>query len=178
MRNQTRAMLLGRILEENSSGGIDRNGLAPLRFSQKRMRKSTATVSIDRQAKRIDFGQDGPPQPLRGGEQDRASAIWQLISMARARSESFKPGASWTFSVIGPRSVDTWTFQLIAQQTMKTAFGEIATVHIRKAPPEKARDQQIDIWLAPTLEWFPVRLHYAEEDGDTIEQTLIRISRK
>ena len=36
----------------------------------------------------------------------------------------------------------------------------------------RVKQDPADIWLAPDLQWYPVKLRYTESDGDYIEQTL------
>jgi hypothetical protein len=57
-------------------------------------------------------------------------------------------------------------------------MGTLNTVRIHKLPPPDQQGQQIDIWLAPALEWYPVRIRTTEADGDTIEQSLASITNK
>lgn len=171
--NEARAMLLGKILDSKSEGEIDRYGLAPLRFTEKRFRKDPTTTSFDRVAHTIRFSASKQTYPITGGEQDRDSAIWQLIAVARAQPAAFKPGSDWHFFVAGQRDADPWSFKVIARERLATPLGETKTVHVLKEPPlDKPKAQRVDIWLAPTYHWYPVRLRYAEADGDFIEQTL------
>ena len=58
---------------------------------------------------------------------------------------------------------------------MNTALGSFETVHLVKAPPPDSKDQRLDIWLAPGLEWYPVRLKFSDADGDTIDQRLDQV---
>jgi hypothetical protein len=55
-------------------------------------------------------------------------------------------------------------------------MGDIDTLHLVRMPPPDAKGQQLDIWLAPKLHWYPVRLRFDEGDGDFVEQTLEKIS--
>jgi hypothetical protein len=56
---------------------------------------------------------------LKGGEQDRTSATWQLIAYARAAGDKFKPGSEWKMFVAGRRDAEPWSFKVLA--TEKTA---------------------------------------------------------
>lgn len=174
---ETRAMLLGKILEAKSEGGIDEFGLAPLSFTEKRFRKERTTTSFDRQAKVISFSASDDKYPIQGGEQDRSSAIWQLIAIARAAQAKFKPGSDWTFFVAGQHDAEPWSFKVMNSEKITTPLGEINAVHILKAPPPDSKGQQLDIWLAPSLEWYPARLRFTEPNGDLIEQSLVTINK-
>lgn len=176
--NEARASLIGKILDTRSEGAIDAFGLAPDVFTEKRLRREPTTTSFDRAAKTIRFSASDQSQPIRGGEQDRNSVLWQMISIARAAPAKFKPGATWNVSVAGQRDVDAWTFKVIKQEKISTPLGELATVHVQRAPEAGSNDQHLDIWLAPSMEWYPARLRYSEDNGDYIEQTLQQVSRQ
>ncbi|RJG04944.1 DUF3108 domain-containing protein [Noviherbaspirillum cavernae] len=176
--SETRAMMLGKILETRSEGVIDEYGLAPSSFTQKRFRKAATTSSFDRASKAIRFSASEQTYRITGGEQDRSSVVWQLISMARAMPAKFKPGTQWHFFVVGDRDGDPWTFKVISQEKLETPNGTVNAVHISRAPPDDSSDQKLDIWLAPSMEWYPVRLRFSEEKDDFVEQTLTHINKK
>jgi hypothetical protein len=175
---ETRAMLVGKILDEKSEGAIDQYGLAPVTFTEKRFRKEATTASFDRPAKKISFTDSTNTYPIKGGEQDRASAVWQLISVARGTPARFKTGSSWTFFVAGQQDAEPWTFKVGKREKIRTPLGEMNALHVVKAPPPNTKGQQVDIWLAPSLEWYPVRLRIADDKGEYIEQTLETVTRK
>ena len=175
---EARSALLGKILDSRSEGGIDDHGLAPLSFNEKRFRRDPTTTTFDRAAGAIRFSASDLTYPIRGGEQDRNSAIWQLISVARASPSRFKPGSEWTFFVAGQRDAEPWTFKVLSQEKIRTPMGELGALHIFKQPPPDSKEQRVDIWLGPQQEWYPVRLRYSENDGDFIEQNLENVVRK
>ena len=176
--NETRAMLIGKILDARSEGNVDDYGLAPTSFTEKRFRRQPTTTSFNRETKTIVFANSAQTYPLKGGEQDRSSALWQLISIARAASSKVKPGVAWSFVVAGQSDAEPWTFKVIKQEKVMTAMGELNAMHIVRAPRPDSKDQHLDIWLAPSLEWYPVRVRFTEADGDFIEQTLKEANKK
>ncbi|NEX64295.1 DUF3108 domain-containing protein [Noviherbaspirillum galbum] len=176
--NEARAALFGKILDSRSEGDIDDNGLAPASFVEKRVRRDQTTTTFDRQARVIRFSASDQTYPLRGAEQDRNSIVWQLIAAARATPARFKPGSEWVFFVAGQRDADPWTFKVIGQDKIATPLGEVNAVHFAKLPPPDSKEQQVDLWLGPQQEWYPVRLRYTDADGDFIEQTLDQITPK
>jgi hypothetical protein len=179
VRIDTRAVLLGRVLEESSEGGIDAQGLAPVRYAEKRFRKDATAVSFDRSAGVISFQESDNRYPIKGGEQDRASVIWQLIGMARANPSAFRDGASYQFFVIGQRDGDPWTFRVEGQEKLRGPNGDTMAWHVTRNAPPDSKEQQVDIWLAPGLNWYPVKLRFSERsDGDYIEQTLREVRAK
>jgi hypothetical protein len=174
---ETRAMLVGKILEASSEGAIDSYGLAPTSFIDKRFRREATTTTFNRELNTITFSQSKESYPLQGGEQDRTSIVWQLIGVARGNPDKFTPNSEWQFFVAGPRDAEQWSFKVIGREKIKTKRGDINAVHLFRAPPPDDKGQKLDIWLAPSSEWYPVRLRFTDPDGDFIEQTLDSINK-
>nr|WP_198983182.1 DUF3108 domain-containing protein [Herbaspirillum sp. ASV7] len=169
---ETRAMLLGKILETSSEGDIDAYGLAPQRFVEKRLRRDPSTTTFNREQNKITFTQSSDSYPLQGGEQDRTGITWQFVAIARANAAKMKPGSEWKFFVAGPRDAEQWTFKVVGREKIRTPQGETEALHIFRAPPPDDQGQKLDIWLSPKQEWYPVRLKFTDPDGDYIEQVL------
>jgi hypothetical protein len=174
---ETRAKVLGKILDSRTEGLIDDFGLAPLQFNEKRFSKKPTATSFDRAQGTIHFSASNETYPITGGEQDRNSIIWQLIAVARAAQGQFKAGTDWTFFVAGQRDAEDWTFKVIKPERLRTPLGDLNTLHVIRLPPE-GKGQQLDIWLAPQRDWYPVRLRFADDNGDFVDQRLERIVKK
>jgi hypothetical protein len=180
INTDSRVALLGKLTENRSQGTIDSFGLAPAEYYDKRFRKDPVTANFDREAKTISFSDGKQIYPIKGGEQDRVSVSWQLIAVARAAKDKFRPGSEWRFFVVGPHDADPWTFRVIGREKVQAgaAIGSVDTVHVLREPPPGSKDQTLDIWLAPSLEWYPVKLRFVDNDRDYVEQTLERVTRK
>jgi hypothetical protein len=175
---ETRAALVGKILDAKSEGTVGEYGLAPAAFTEKRFRRPQTTTTFNRQTKTISFTKSDQTYPIKGGEQDRSSAIWQLAAIARAAPAKFKPGSTWTFFVAGQKDAEPWTFKVIKQEPIKAPLGDMNTLHIVRMPAPDSKGQKLDIWLAPSLEWYPVKLRFTEADNDYIEQLLQKVAKK
>ena len=57
-------------------------------------------------------------------------------------------------------------------------FGDIDTLHVAYVPDGQSSKTQVEIWLAPSQDWFPVKIRFSEPNGDYIEQTLEKLTRK
>lgn len=176
--SETRAQILGKILENRSEGVVDSYGLAPLTWTEKRFRKDANTTTFDRESKQIQFSTGENSHPLLGGEQDRASAQWQLAAVARAAPDKMVAGSEWKFFVAGRKDAEQWTFKVIGHEKVQTALGQVDAVHFSKSPPADYPDQKLELWLAPSKEWYPVRLRFADDEGEFVDQTLTAIVRK
>lgn len=175
---ETKAALVGKILDAHSEGTIGEYGLAPTVFTEKRFRRPQTTTTFDRQAKTISFTKSDQTYPIKGGEQDRSSAIWQLAAVARGAPAKFKPGSVWNFFVAGQRDAELWAFKVVKQEQLKTPLGDLNTFRVVRLPPPDSKGQKLEIWFAPSMEWYPVRLRFTEEENEYIEQTLQNVSKK
>jgi hypothetical protein len=57
-------------------------------------------------------------------------------------------------------------------------MGPVQAVHLAKTPGPDSKDQQIDLWLAPSLEWYPVKLRVSDDPDEFVEQTLEKVEKK
>lgn len=179
LSSESRASILGKILENRSEGVVDEHGLAPEKFTEKRFRKDPYTVTFDRAARTIRFTEGTLSYPIKGGEQDRASVPWQLSAMARSTPARFVAGSEWRMFVAGRRDAETWVFRVAKTEKLRTPMGQIDAVHLVRAPSADSKEQQIDIWLAPAHEWYPVRVRFSDHDGDdVVEQTISKITKR
>ena len=177
VHSETTAQLFGKILDARSEGKIDSFGLAPAQYTQKRLRKDATTTAFNGDNKTITFSQSPQTYPIVGGEQDRTSVVWQLASVARAAPAKFTPGSEWKFFVAGENDAEPWMFKVIKREKIVTPKGQFNAVHVFRAPPSDSQGQKLDIWLAPTLEWYPVRIRFTDADGEYIEQSLETVAK-
>jgi hypothetical protein len=175
---ESRAAIFGKVVQNHSEGAIDDYGLAPVSFYEKRLRKDPYTTSFKRDTKTIAFTESDTTYPILGGEQDRLSAQWQLAAIARAAPEKFKPGSEFNLFVAGRRDAEVWSFKVTKVESVEIGSGEVSAVHLVKEPPAKSPGQQVDLWLAPSMDWYPVRVRFNDPDGDFVDQTLEKVVKK
>jgi len=175
---ESRAAIFGKVVENHSDGAIDDYGLAPVTFHEKRLRKDPYTTSFKRDTKTIAFTESDTTYPIIGGEQDRLSAQWQLAAIARATPDKFKPGSEFSMFVAGRRDAEAWNFKVTKIETIQIGTGEVSAVHLVKEPPAKSPGQQVDLWLAPSMDWYPVRVRFNDPDGDFVDQVLEKVVKK
>ena len=175
---ESRAAIFGKILETRSEGLIDDYGLAPVAFYEKRFRKEANTTSFKRDTKTISFSVGDETYPIKGGEQDRASIQWQIASQARAAPDKFKAGSEWAYFVAGRRDATQWSFKVANVEPVQTGAGEVSAVHLVRQPLDDDKGSQVDLWLAPSLDWYPVRVVFKDADGDFVDQTLDKVTKK
>lgn len=178
LNSETRTALTGVLVAEKSEGLIEAAGLVPELFSIKRFRKELITTRLDRKNHQITYQGNATTQSLVGAEQDRLSVLWQLLTLARSTPAKFSVGSQHKFSVVGPQDSEPWIFEVKKSQRLQTGMGEIDAIQILRLPLENPDAQSMEIWLAPKLDWYPVKIRLSEKNGDYIEQSLEKIEKK
>lgn len=152
-----------------SQGRIDAFGLAPERYIEKRGRRPQEVTTFDRTAKRIGFTRSSATLALPDGAQDRFSMVMQLASLVRGDPDAYKPGVTRSFYVADDDSGENWPIETIGDESIRTAEGFIDARHFMRLPRHAGDRRRIDVWLAPSLDWLPVRIMQTEPNGSQIE---------
>ncbi|WP_241522993.1 DUF3108 domain-containing protein [Herminiimonas fonticola] len=163
-------------LRFQSSGTIEDIGIAPELYSEKRFRKAETNTHFHRERNTISFSSSTLSYPRTGGEQDRASIVWQLAGIGRGDSGKFIAGSSIDLFVAGTRNAETWQILIIGQEDITIDGISTRAWHVARAPRVGSHEQKLDIWLAPDQNWYPVRLRYTETNGDYLDMTLTSLN--
>lgn len=157
------------VLRFQSQGGFDEFGVAPQSYVEKRMRKDETVTRFEASPGSIRFSASTASYPRSGGEQDRASIVWQLASIGLGDPAQYAPGAQLRVFVAGVRDAEPWLIRVIGQERIDTPAGAMQAWHVSRVPLPGSRDQKLDIWLAPGHSWYPVRLRFTEASGEYLE---------
>ncbi len=152
-----------------SGGRITGDGLAPTRFLDKSRSERAAHFQPDKG--KISFSANTPDAPWQAGAQDRVSVFVQLASLMAGEPAKYPPGSSVSLYTAGPTSADTWTFVVEAEETLQLPAGETRAVKLTRKP-QRDYDQTVEVWLAPSLAWLPVRTRITQQNGDFVDQQL------
>lgn len=162
-------------LRFSSSGDINEFGVAPELYTEQRIRKAATNTHFHRDRKQISFSASTNTYPSVGGEQDRASVIWQLVAIGRGDPAKFAAGATIDLFVAGPRDGEVWRMQVIGEEDIRVPTGPARAWHVVRVPRPGSYEQQLDIWLAPQTQWYPLRLRFSETNGDYLEMSLSKL---
>lgn len=170
-------ILIFSVLNFRSEGTLEPSGIDPLLYSEKRFRKSATNTHFHRERQQISFSATTLTYPRQGGEQDRASVIWQLAGMGRADASRFTANTDIDFFVAGPRDAEPWRMHVVGQETISLDDRLVPAWHVQRLPQEGSYQQKIDVWLAPGLEWYPVKLRYTDTNGEYLDLLLTSLKR-
>jgi hypothetical protein len=170
--NGEASVLFFTLLDFQSEGVVDEYGVSPVLYSQKRFRKAATSTHFQREHNVISFSASTLHYPRLGGEQDRASLIWQLAAIGRGDPAQFIPGKEIAMPVAGVRDLQTWHFTIRGQEEIETGEGKLTAWRVIRIPPRGAYEQRLDIWLAPELGWYPVKLRYTDYNDERLDMIL------
>ena len=154
---------------QTSTGRITPDGLAPDRFSDRR--RSEVATHFQRDKGKISFSANTTEVPLLTGAQDRLSLFLQLASLMAGNPAAYPAGTVLNIQTAGPRDADTWALVVGDPETLQLPIGETAAVKLMRMP-RRDYDQKVEVWLAPSLGYLPVRVRITEADGDMADQQL------
>jgi hypothetical protein len=152
-----------------SHGHIDAFGLAPDQYIEKRGRRAEDISIFNRTSKQIVFTRTPASLPLADGAQDRFSMVMQLASLVRGDPNVYQPGVTRQFFVVDNDSGENWPIETIGDETIRTSQGYVSARHFMRLPRHDGDRRRIDVWLAPSLGWLPVRIMQTEPNGTEIE---------
>ena len=143
------------LLMQTSEGAVGANGLAPVRFLDRRARRSAQAANFRRDDGRVTFSGTGVEWPLLAGSQDRLSWMIQLAGIAAAEPERLVDGGRITMVVIGARGdAGVWAFSYAGRETIETVRGTVHAVKLVRAG-RSAYDTSAEIWLDPERSFLP-----------------------
>jgi len=159
----------------SSEGEVGAAGLVPLRYEEETRvafqnpRSLRMAFELDRI--RLANGREVPRPPA---VQDSASQFVQMTWLFTTRAGLLAAGERVEIPLALPRSVDLWIYDVVGAETLYTPMGEVATIHVK--PRREARpggDLTAEFWVAPTLQYLPVRI-VIRQDADTWVDLMIQ----
>ncbi|MEX3950135.1 DUF3108 domain-containing protein [Paraburkholderia sp. EG287B] len=152
-----------------SKGRVDAFGLAPDQYIEKRGHRPSDVTVFNRTDNQIVFTRTPNSLALPDGAQDRFSMVMQLASLVRGDPDAYKPGVTREFYVADNDSGETWPITTIGDETVSTDHGYVTARHFMRLPRREGDKRRIDVWLAQSLGWLPVRLVQTEPNGNQFE---------
>lgn len=141
-----------------SEGELTERGLVPQRF------EGEQSVLLRTKRWRQQFLSDrvvladGSEVPMQAGAQDEASQFVQLTWLFTTQPQLLRVGQSVDIPLVVNSRLDRWTYDITEQQTLQLPFGPVETFHLKSRREAKGSDLTPEIWIAPSLQYLPVRI--------------------
>lgn len=160
----------------SSDGLITPAGLAPRRYDEETriVLREPRRVAVDLGDEQVRLA-DGRLLPRPEGVQDSASQFVQMTWLFNARPELLQPGQSVSFPLALPRRIDVWTYDILAADAVATPAGLLPAVHVRPRREAGGGDLTVEFWVAPSLQFLPVRLVIRQGRGIHLDLLLERL---
>lgn len=155
-----------------SAGRIDAAGFVPRTMTEKRRGRAATATEFGADSK-ITFSASPATYAIVPGTQDKATVPLQLAAIARA--DSAQLNGNIDILVGEDKDASVFRFMLIGQEEIDTPIGRLATWHLSRPPRAGAYGSRLDVWLAPSLGWVPVRIDNIEASGAMTSQTVKNI---
>ena len=157
----------------SSEGEITPEGLQPRRYDEE-------TKVVLRDARRQTIWLDGDRVRLPGGSeaprpagvQDSASQFVQMTWLFTTRPALLERGRTVDIPLALPRRVETWVYEVLETETLQTPAGPVEAVHVKPRREGKPNELTAEMWVAPSLQYLPVRL-LIRQDAQTYIDLLI-----
>ncbi|MDD5404736.1 MAG: DUF3108 domain-containing protein [Sulfuricella sp.] len=156
-----------------STGEITREGLRPLHFEHHRGADPAKLIVADFDWEKhvVSHKYDGKVEtaPLLPGTQDRLSQLYQFMFQAPGNHDM-------DFNISTGRKLSIYHYRFVKEETTAVSAGTFETLHLSK---ERSADEDgIELWLAKSQHYFPVRIVFDEKNGSRLEQQLESFSFK
>jgi hypothetical protein len=163
-----------------SSGRVDKDGLKPLEYSERRAKDSKrdfkSTFNWNNNVVHTVVHDDPSDAWFPPGTQDPLSLYYQFMHMKDL-------GNTFAIPLSDRRKVSAYTYKLIDEARIVTPAGEFDTRHYQRIPPEQLiptdrKESRVDVWLAKDRYNFPVRVVVDDPSGYKLEQSLVALDTK
>jgi hypothetical protein len=152
---------------QTSTGQVTAEGLEPVRFSDKN--RSEQAAHFERDKGKVSFSSNRPDAPLLAGAQDRLSVMLQLGAMIGGAPQKFPPGTEIAVQTADTQEAQGWVFTVEATEQLHLPGGSVSALKLIRNP-RKEYDQKVELWLAPRMDYVPVRLRLTQPNGDSVDQ--------
>ena len=152
---------------QHSAGRITADGLAPLRFSDKA--RSEEATHFQRDQGQVSFSSNRPDAPLLPGAQDRLSVMLQIGAIVAGDPRQFPVGTLISIQTASTREAEPWLFTVEGEEELQLPGGKVGALKLTRNP-RREFDQKVELWLAPEMDYVPVRLRLTQPNGDSVDQ--------
>jgi hypothetical protein len=150
-----------------SRGTLGPSSIAPERFGDKG-RSSEVAAHFQRDKGVVTFSANTPDAPLTDGAQDQLSAFFQLAGLLAGEPERYAPDTLIPFQVVNARGSEDWAFRVGPLEPLNLPGGNLNAIKLTREH-QALYDTMVELWLAPTLAYLPVRVRLSQTNGDFAE---------
>lgn len=162
----------------SSQGQLTPDGIAPQRYDEetKLILSEARRASIFFLPAEVQLA-TGVREPAARGAQDSASQFVQLTWLFKTGREPLQAGRIVEFPLVLPRKQYRWQYEVLGEEVLDTPMGPVASWHVKPTRATQAQvgggDLVAEAWLAPSLQYLPVRL-VIRQDAQTYIDLMLK----
>lgn len=158
----------------SSQGQLTPDGIAPQRYDEETrfILGGGQRVSVFFLAGEVQLA-SGVREPAPRGAQDSASQFVQLTWLFLTGREPLQAGRVVQFPLVLPRKQYAWQYEVLGEETLDTPMGPLTAWHVKPSRPAGGGDLTAEVWLAPGLQYLPVRL-VIRQDAETYVDLMLK----
>lgn len=139
-----------------SQGDVSPAGLVPRIYEELRPGKRRYAHMGDE----VVLLENGRTAKRPAGVQDTASQFVELTHRFATGRAALEVGGTVTVWLARPGSVDRWTYDVVALETLQTPLmGDVQAYHLKPRPIANPRGNiTAEMWFAPSLQYLPARI--------------------
>ncbi|MEX8193821.1 DUF3108 domain-containing protein [Comamonas guangdongensis] len=155
---------------QTSEGLITPHGLQPLNFSDQG--RKTQSANFDVAGGKASYSSGTAEAAISDGVQDRLSVFLQLSALIAAAPDKYPPGTLIDLTTSSARAATRWQFRVGAAEALSLPFGSVMALRLDKLPGKSSGDQRGSVWLAPAMQYLPVRIKLTQGQDDFVDLQL------
>jgi hypothetical protein len=115
---------------------------------------------------------DGKQVPTQPGAQDEASQFVQLTWLFTTQPDRLRVGGAVEMPLAISRKLEHWIYDVVGEELLYFPFGQVPTFHLKPRRAATGGDLSAEIWIAPTLQYLPVRIRISDGKESWVDLTL------
>lgn len=157
----------------SSDGRLTPAGVNPQRYDEdtrvmfSQRRRSTLLFHGDRVTM-----PNGRVEPVPAGVQDAASQFVQLTRLFLTGAEPLRAGHVIDIPLVLPKRQYLWRYEVLGEEELQTPMGPLPTWHLKPSKAAGGGDLSAEVWIAPSLQYLPVRLRIRQDEQTFIDLML------
>ncbi|MCV2359809.1 DUF3108 domain-containing protein [Paucibacter sp. TC2R-5] len=157
----------------SSDGRLTPAGVAPQRYDE-----DTRVMFSQRRRSTLLFHGDavtmpnGSREPVPAGVQDAASQFVQLTRLFLTGAEPLRAGHVIDIPLVLPKRQYLWRYEILGEEELQTPMGRLQTWHLKPSKAAGGGDLSAEVWIAPSLQYLPVRLRIRQDEQTYIDLML------
>lgn len=158
-----------------SDGDLGEGGLSPRRYDEStRLPFQSARRATVQFTPGLVTLANGSVRDAPADVQDTASQFVQLTWLFTTQPQLLRVGGKVEIPLALPRRVDRWIYEIVAEERLSTPVGPVDSFHLkpRRAQARPKGELAAEVWIAPTLQYLPVRIRI-EQDAETYLDLLL-----